>query len=74
MVGPPYSQHARRSPVFNSSSFALKICQYLVSAVFFVLKKFRSYRINIDEDVERIRRWISKKTRGHKTILKNSIL
>ena len=25
-------------------------------AVFFVLKKFRSYRINIDEDVERIRR------------------
>jgi len=50
----------RSSPIFNSSSFALKIHCCLDRAVFFVLRKFRLYRITIDEDIERIkRRWIS---------------
>jgi len=40
----------------------------------FVLRKFLFYRINIDEDIKRIRWYTLEKSRGHKTIIKNSIL
>ena len=56
-----FPRFSRQIIVFNYSSFTLKICKCLAYVVLFVLRKFRFYQIDINEEIERIIRKSSTK-------------